>query len=119
MADLIAKCSDLVEFPAEIDDSVRKLMRLSNVLVKLGLVLALVATRVLAEPQAAPSDVDKTESNIARMTAAFLQQQHFSHHEFDVEIAGKFMDRYIDTLDGQRIYFLQSDLKEFESFRTN
>lgn len=80
--------------------------------------LALIATRVSAQQLATPN-VEKTEANIAKITSAFLQQQHFSHHPFDQEIAGKFLDRYLDMLDGFHIYFLQSDLDEFDSFRTN
>ena len=31
----------------------------------------------------------------------------------------KFLDRYLDTLDPQHIHFLQSDLADFEPWRTN
>src|SRR5688572_2660167 len=37
---------------------------------------------------------------------------------FNDEVSSKFLDRFLDSLDSQHIYFLQSDLKEFEKYRT-
>ncbi len=47
-----------------------------------------------------------------------LERSHYSQTAFDDDISGKFLDRYIDTLDGMHIYFLQSDLQEFEKYRS-
>src|SRR2546421_747234 len=34
------------------------------------------------------------------------------------EISSKFLDRYIETLDGLHLHFLESDLEEFDQYRT-
>src|SRR2546421_2130551 len=34
------------------------------------------------------------------------------------EISSKFLDRYIETLDGLHLHFLKSDLEEFDQYRT-
>lgn len=60
---------------------------------------------------------DPTEANIARVSARILEQSHYLQHPFDDEISSKFLDRYLDTLDGGHIYFLQSDLADFERYR--
>src|SRR6267142_4160528 len=57
------------------------------------------------------------EASIARVTATILERVHYLKHPFDDEISSKFLDRYLDALDNLHIYFLQSDLKEFEVYR--
>ena len=69
----------------------------------------------------APSDpIDaKTDANIAEITADVLQKSDYAQHPFDQEIAGRFLDHYLDTLDYSHMYFLKSDVEEFEKYRTN
>src|SRR5687768_4705849 len=55
---------------------------------------------------------------IAKVTARMLERQHYLRKPFNDEVSSKFLDRYLDSLDSQHIYFLQSDLKEFEKYRT-
>jgi carboxyl-terminal processing protease len=62
---------------------------------------------------------DPTDANIARMTADMLETWQYAQHPFDQEIAGKFLDRYLDTLDYSHMYLLKSDLADFEPYRTN
>lgn len=65
------------------------------------------------------STTDPTDAHVAEVEGELLQTWHFSQHPFDQEIAGKFLDRYLDTLDYSHLYFLQSDIKEFAPYRTN
>jgi len=85
------------------------------------LFLTLTATAWGAQPlptaAPAPSPADTTEANITLVTAGFLERSQLSHHPLDTELAGKFLDRYLDELDPSRSLLLQSDLKEFSSFR--
>ena len=65
-----------------------------------------------------PKDTtDKTEANITLVTAGFLEHSQLAHHPLDTELAGKFLDRYLDELDGSRSLLLQSDVKEFARYR--
>ena len=61
---------------------------------------------------------DETEGNITFLVPGLLQSLHYSRHPFDAEISSKFLDRYLDTLDHWHLFFLQSDLKEFDVYRT-
>jgi carboxyl-terminal processing protease len=72
--------------------------------------------RTAAEMAAAADPNDKI---IAEIAAQRLQLMHYSQHPFDAEISAKFLDRYLDTLDYFHLFFLQSDVQEFESYRTN
>jgi len=60
-----------------------------------------------------------TDANIAEIEAEMLQTWQYSQHPFDAEISSRFLDRYLETLDYSHIYFLQSDINEFETYRTN
>ena len=59
------------------------------------------------------------DAKIARMVARFLGTAHYSHHRFDSALGSKMFDRYVDALDPQKLYFLQSDLAAFSRVRTN
>lgn len=99
------------------------------------LALALAVFPILVRAQSAPPDTqapppaspkqlsdagrDETEGNITSLVPRLLQALHYSHHPFDAEISSKFLDRYLDTLDHWHLYFLQSDLDQFEVYRTN
>lgn len=58
----------------------------------------------------------------ARTTAEIisrLRHQHFQRTQvsLDDQLSSTVLDRYIEQLDGDRSYFLASDVKEFEQFR--
>jgi carboxyl-terminal processing protease len=58
-----------------------------------------------------------TNAEITKLTAKILESSQFAHHPLDNELAGKFLDRYLDSLDGGHMIFLQSDVREFDRFR--
>src|SRR5438093_3447457 len=59
-----------------------------------------------------------TEGNIAKLLARILEKSQYAHHPLDDEIAGKFLERYVEEIDGQHLNFFQSDLEEFAPYRT-
>jgi carboxyl-terminal processing protease len=86
------------------------------------------STHLAATDSAATSSAATTSSpvkpgpddgRIAFLTAFLLEKIHFSRHSFDEEFSSKFLDQYIESLDPQRLYFLQPDLAQFERYRTN
>src|ERR1700712_4769403 len=66
-------------------------------------------TCVTAHPAAS---AQSTEANITRLTASILGSSQFAHHPLDKDLAAKFLDRYLDAIDGTRSLFFQSDVKE-------
>jgi carboxyl-terminal processing protease len=86
-------------------------------MVGLGLVLA--ASAWAGQPLPEPSPRDPTEANITLVTAGFLERSQLSHHPLDTELAGRFLDRYLDDLDGMRCLLLQSDITDFAAYRSN
>ena len=59
------------------------------------------------------------DGRIAYTTATMLTNFHYLHLPFDSQLSSKFLDFYVHTLDPQRMHFLQSDLDEFDQYRTN
>lgn len=62
-------------------------------------------------------DADATEAAITSLTSKILENSQFSHQELDDALAAKFLDRYLDTLDGNHMIFLKSDIEEFSKSR--
>jgi carboxyl-terminal processing protease len=81
------------------------------------MVLALTTTAWGDQPAPKPSAADTTEATITLVTAGFLEHSQLAHHPLDTELAGKFLDLYLDDLDGSRSLLLQSDVKEFAVYR--
>jgi carboxyl-terminal processing protease len=110
-----------------------KLVRILLLLLCAQLALPRFAAR--AEPQSAANSpvaaVDSSASHalrimpndndgrIAYTTAIMLTNFHYLHLPFDAQLSSKFLDSYLHTLDPQHLHFLQSDLTEFDQYRTN
>jgi carboxyl-terminal processing protease len=59
------------------------------------------------------------DGQIAFVTANLLQKMHYAQQPFDDAVSAKFFERYLESLDPQHVHFIQSDLSEFEHYRTN
>lgn len=61
-------------------------------------------------------DAPTPDGRVTQLTAQLLEQAQFSHQRLDDGLAAKFLDRYLDSLDGSRELFLKSDVAEFHRF---
>ncbi|HEY5346068.1 MAG TPA: carboxy terminal-processing peptidase [Verrucomicrobiae bacterium] len=59
------------------------------------------------------------DAHIAYVAARLLETYHYSQRPLDEALSEKFFDGYINSLDPRHENFLQSDLAEFEIYRTN
>ncbi len=60
-----------------------------------------------------PLDDQQTDAATTVLTSKILESSQFAHKKLDAALAEKFLARYLDTLDGARSIFLQSDIDEF------
>lgn len=99
----------------------RRQLLLSATPIVAALVLSLqIVHAALPSSQKEPrASKDSTDANIAQIESDMLQTWQYSQHPFDDEISGRFLDRYLETWDYSHLYFLDSDIKEFEPYRTN
>jgi len=69
-----------------------------------------------------PNSFKPLEPTLAQARASLkiakeLQDDHYLHLKIGNKLAGKVFDKYIDDLDGQRMYFLKSDIDRFQHYR--
>ncbi|MEQ9561223.1 MAG: carboxy terminal-processing peptidase, partial [Woeseiaceae bacterium] len=54
---------------------------------------------------------------IGQLVTEFIQKSHYQHSAVDDDLSSKVLDRYIEALDSNRMYFLASDIAVFEQYR--
>ena len=81
----------------------------------LGLALVTTATVWALRPELR-LDATTPDGQITELTAQLLEHGQFSHQPIDNAMATKFLDQYIDSLDGSHELFLQSDIAECHRF---
>ncbi len=83
-------------------------------------VLIMVATSLVAwavvEPLP-PLEMSERHPQISRNVAELIEQLHYSRPRLDNSLSSAILDRYLDTLDGNRVYFLASDINSFSRYR--
>jgi len=62
-------------------------------------------------------DAKATDAAITTLTSKILESSQFAHQQLNDELANKFFDRFLDSLDGNHMLFLKSDLDEFSKFK--
>src|SRR3982751_3457344 len=73
------------------------------------------ATASILPPGAiAPTDSQKAT---ARKVGRILEEAHYSRAPIDKKMSEQVFNRYLDFLDGQRSYFLASDIAEFQAYK--
>lgn len=82
----------------------------------LGATLIVSAAALTRRPPEVLDPAD-TKAAVTALTTRILESSQFAHQELDDELAGRFLDRYLDALDGGHMMFLESDLAEFARFR--
>jgi len=76
--------------------------------------LPLMATTTMDDDRLRP---DPRHESVGELVTEFIQKSHYSHISVDDELSSRVMDRYIESLDGNRMYLLQSDIEFFETYR--
>ena len=55
----------------------------------------------------------------SKWATTFLTRAHYKKTELDDALSGQILDRYIESLDPNRIFFLESDVRSFEAYRSS
>jgi carboxyl-terminal processing protease len=79
-----------------------------------GSVRAPASTSILPPGAIAPTDAQRST---ARKVGRILEEAHYSRAPIDDKMSELVYTRYLDFLDGQRSYFLTSDIAEFSAYR--
>ncbi|MBM81408.1 MAG: tail-specific protease [Planctomycetaceae bacterium] len=79
----------------------------------LGMVL-LVATTIFAQQLGTPS---KEDQKTARLVARLVAKYHISQSKIDDQISERLLKRYVELLDPQKLYFLETDIADLQKYR--
>ncbi len=64
-----------------------------------------------------PLEMSSKHPEIARNVTRLIEEFHYSRPKFDNSYSSAILDRYLDALDGSRMYFLASDIASFGRYR--
>jgi carboxyl-terminal processing protease len=64
-----------------------------------------------------PLQMDQRHPLIARNVTKLIEELHYSRPRLDNSLSSAVLDGYLDTLDGNRMYFLASDVASFGRYR--
>jgi carboxyl-terminal processing protease len=70
--------------------------------------------KVQADEPLAP---ESRHEDIGQLVTQFAQKSHYLHIAVDDELSSRVMDRYIESIDRNRLYLLASDIEFFEKYR--
>lgn len=84
----------------------------------LGIALALTATNATAQ-NARTYKPDDDDAAATRHVYQLVKRHHINRESADQQITNHLLNLYVDALDPQRIYFLQSDIDEFTRSRSS
>ena len=87
-----------------------------------GAALALLSLTALSTSNTAVEDRDflrpeERHERIGNMVTEFIQRSHYMHITVDDDLSSRVLDLFIESLDRNRIYLLESDIAYFEQFR--
>ena len=63
-------------------------------------------------------ETEDGQSSLYREIFERLASRHYRSQEIDDALSDRYLDEYINTLDSGKNYFLQSDIDEFEKWRS-
>lgn len=86
-----------------------------------GIAAVLLASHSVASTPEVQADEplapESRHEDIGQLVTQFVQKSHYLHLAVDDELSSRVMDRYIESIDRNRIYLLASDIEFFEQYR--
>ncbi len=82
-----------------------------------ALCLALSVGSTATTDPGAGLEMGEKHPDISRRVTRIIEDLHYSRPRVDNSFSSAILDRYLDTLDGNRLYFLSSDISSFGRYR--
>jgi len=84
-----------------------------------GTFLSFFALPLLATSNVAVNELhpEPRHESVGELVTEFIQKSHYLHIAVDDDLSSRVMDRYIEALDGNRMYLLESDIAFFDNYR--
>ncbi len=75
------------------------------------------AALLVAAPVAAKLWYTESQAETAAELVEQLEERHYAKLAYDDELSSEHLENYIESLDGGKMYFTQSDIESFERYR--
>ncbi len=79
---------------------------------------ALGVDKALAAAPLSPIKQGEQDATVARLVSRLLPSRHISKRPVDDQVSSRALDTYIKMLDPMKLYFMESDIEEFNKYRT-
>ena len=92
---------------------------MATVVVAVGTLLLGTAKAPTAAASAAVTQFAPTErqAKVARLVSSMFERSHYRQAPVNDPVSSLVLDRYLESLDGSRSYFVAGDIAEFEKYR--
>ncbi len=87
------------------------------VIALLAVAAATAATPIIADTADDQLSPVPRHEKIGQLVTEFIQKSHYRHASVDDDLSSLVLDRYVEALDNNRMYFLASDIAAFERYR--
>jgi carboxyl-terminal processing protease len=101
-----------------------KVLKTPGIDVRARIVTTLLGLLAFSAVAAAPTSVGDAQlvpsakhEKIGELVTEFVQKSHYEHSSVDDKLSALVLDRYIESLDGNRMYLLKSDVDAFQKYR--
>lgn len=81
------------------------------------LLVAPVFANATATPENHALMPEQRHEDIGELVTQFVQKSHYQHIAVDDDLSARVLDQYIESLDGNRMYLLASDVEYFQKYR--
>lgn len=119
--DRVTFCSmEMPRRPVPLQGMARTLLEKLMKRLLFGLLILLEGTAYAAVAETAAPALKPLEQQVqaAKLSAEILTRNHYKKVPLDDALSAKIFDRYLKDLDGERLYFTQSDIDGFAAART-
>lgn len=83
-----------------------------------GVLAALIAANSIASTETKPLQPTQSQAITTIDIMDKLSKRHYRNLPIDDHLSGEFLDNYLETLDPARLYFLQADIDQFYTHKT-
>jgi carboxyl-terminal processing protease len=93
----------------------------SSLIIACGLLAPATQALAKATTEVTPSvlETNRREQQVARMVTRFVERAHYAHLTVDDNLSAATLKTYLEALDGNRHYFLQSDIAYFDRYKNS
>jgi carboxyl-terminal processing protease len=82
-----------------------------------ALVSFLLPTLAVASAGSPTLEQSDRHAKVSRLITTLFERSHYRQIRVDDSVSSRVLDRYIEVMDGNRQYFLASDIEDFEKYR--